>query len=98
MQVAIETQNYRPGPIVLCMYTHHTPIYKMGSEKFQLGTRSIVDLREMKTYLQCDFLKSLAFKSSSNSQLSKGYLSLVLSGRYIGGATWVIECHLSGQV
>lgn len=62
-----------------------------------LDTRSIADLREMKTYLQCDFLKSLAFKSNSSSQLSKGHLSLVLSGRYIGGAAWVTECHLPVQ-
>lgn len=51
MQVATETHNYRPGPIALCMYKHHTPICKMGSEKFHLDTRSIADLREMKTYL-----------------------------------------------
>lgn len=43
----------------MLIHISHTHI-KMGSEKFQLGTRSIADLMEMKTYLKCDFLKSLA--------------------------------------
>lgn len=78
----------------MCIHASHTHI-KMDSEKFQLGTRSIADLMEMKTYLECDFLKSLALKSNSSSQLSKEQPSQVLSGRYIRGATCVINCHLS---
>lgn len=68
MQMAIESKlqcsinSFIYICVCVCIYMFFG--HKIVLEMFQLGTRSIADLLDMKTCLEGDFLKSLMLKSN----------------------------------